>query len=230
MSDLRYFKLSIPAPKRLALMRKVNPDWRKARYWTLTNYAAAFGLSSHGFNERNGNRVPVLYSFDGASIPVRSIHFCDDVARIGHKGWLADDDGCRGVVRGIVGSLPHGRFLSGYRESNNDSYVLFIGHIFDNANDAAHDGDSEAEFYAEQCRDSNARFDAMTEAESLVESKESDLCAAWEDYRAAWSAYLENPQHANAAVHAREWVKELISDLRAFRRELVDATNAYNNG
>lgn len=229
MSDLRYFNLSIPAPKRLALMRKVNPDWRKARHWTLTNYAAAFGLSSRGYNERNGKRIPVLYSFDKNSIPVRSIRFCDDVARIDHKGWYVDDDGCRGVVRGIVADLPHGRFLSGYVESDNDSYVLFTEDIFDNADDAARDADSEAEFYSEQCRELNARFDAMTQAESLVESKESELCAAWEDYRAAWSAYLENPQHANAAIRARNWVKELICDLRAFRRELIDATEAYNN-
>lgn len=252
MSDLRYFNLSIPAPRRLAMMRadfvahatrypncpeSVKPiDWRAVRGATLKNYADYFGTSSHGFNPgpRKGERLPVLTSFRAECLPVRSIRFADDVLprAIEHNGWFADAEGYgdRGVIRGIVASLSHGHFLSGYHWSDNGEHVLFVKHAFNSEDDAARDADQEAERYAELCRDDDERFHAMSDAESLVESKESDLCTAWDDYRAAWGAYLQNSRHATAAIRARDWVRELITDLRAFRKELTEARAAYERG
>lgn len=252
MSDRRYFNLSIPAQRRLAMMRAdfashaaryphcpehAKPDsWRKVRAYGLHNWADCFGAASMGFNPGpRGSRIPVLTSFDAASMPVRDIRFADDVnpRAIGHGGWFADGEGNgdRGVIRGIVARLPHGRFLSGYHWSDNDEYVLFIGEVFDDESEAARDADREAERYAELCRDDDARFRAMSDAESLCESKESDLRAAWADYRAAWCAFLTDPmRHAKTARKAREWVSELVSDLRAFRAELESAREAYERG
>lgn len=255
MARITYFDISIPAPKRLAMMRAdfaghaaryphcpehMKPlSWRNVRGSTLKTFGGYFGTASHGFNPgpRKGERMPVLTSFDAASLPVRDVRFADEVesARIEHQGWFADSEGYgdRGVIRGIVARLPHGRFLSGYHWSDNGEYVLFIGpgQVFDDESSAARDADHEAERYAEMCRDGDARFRAMSDAESLVESKTSDLRDAWGEYRAAWCAYLTDPKrHARAAVKARDWVRELVSDLRASRRELDDAREAYERG
>lgn len=252
MTKIDYFNLSIPAPRRLAMMRadfaahaaryphcpeSAKPlSWRNVRGATLKNYADHFGIACMGFNPgpRKGEQLPVVSSFRVKCMPVRSIRFADDVLprAIQHKGWFADSKGYgdRGVIRGIVASLSHGRFLSGYHWSDNGEHVLFVRHVFDSEDDAARDADQEAERYAELCRDEDERFRAVIDAESLVESKESDLCTAWDDYRAAWGAYLQNPRHATATIRARQWVQELITDLRAFRKELAEARAAYERG
>lgn len=235
MSDLRYFNLSIRAPARLALMRKVSADWRKARAYGMHSYAAAFGLASRGFNTSPlGARIPVITSFGRESMPVRDIRFADDVDRsIDHNGWFADCNGYgdSGVVRGIVARLPHGRFLSGYHWSDNDEYVILTDEVFTDEHEAARDADHEAARYAEDLRDDDARFQTMTDAEGLCESKVSDLRDAWNQYRAAWCAFLTDPmRHAKTARKAREWVTELISDLRATRREFESARDAYERG
>lgn len=225
MSDLRFFNLSIPAPKRLAMMRAAferHPiqyphcpehakpaDWRAVRHWGLHSYAGAFGLASIGAN--------TLYSFDRTSLPVRDIRYSDEVySRIQHKGWYADDDGSQGVIRGIVASLPHGRYLSGYHWSDNDEYVIFIGRSFDDENEAARDADREAERYAETCRDSNERFHAMQDAEGHAE-------AVADDVRHAFEARNVNAWH-------REYCRDRIGELRAARADLKSATEAYERG
>jgi hypothetical protein len=248
MSRLEYFDLSIPAPKRLAMMRAdfaghptkyphcpefYKPkDWRSVRGATLQNYEGYFGTASLGFNPGPcGKNIPVLTSFDEASLPVRSIQFCDEILprAINHNGWYADADGAQGIIRGIVAALPHGRFLSGYHWTDNGEYVLFLNEIFDSADDAARDADHEAERYAEICREDDTNYRAMANAENTVEDQESDLCEAWKTYRAAWAAYLQAPlRHAAEITRAKARVRELIVDLRVFRAELEQAREAYN--
>lgn len=241
MSDLRFFNLSIPAPQRLAMMRAafaahptkypncpehVKPrSWREIRGWTLRNYAAAFATASAGFN----NSRPVVYWHAGKP-PVRSIKDASDVIDLRHTGWYADNEGDQGLVIGIVGQLSHGRYLSGYRWTDNDEQLLFTDEVFDSPEDAARSADHEAERYAETLREYNERFRAMCDAESLVESKESDLCEAWADYRAAWADRNVSVYALKAAVKARGWVRDIIGDLRAFREELNDAKRAYERG
>jgi hypothetical protein len=241
MSDLRFFNLSIPAPQRLALMRAafaahptkhpncpeyVKPkSWRDIRRYTLGSYAAAFATASGGFND---NR-PVIYWHAGKP-PVRSIKDAHEIIDTNHTGWYADNDGAQGLVIGIIGRLSHGRYLSGYRWTDNDERVLFTDEVFTDPVDAARSADREAERYAETLREDNERFRAMCDAESLVESKESDLCEAWADYRAAWADRHVSLYALKAAVKARGWVREIIGDLRAFREELNDAKRAYERG
>lgn len=227
MSSLRYFDLTIPAPKRLALMRQAFarhstdyphcPDyakpanWRKVRAYTLGGYAAAFGLASV-------NMAGELYSFDENSIPVRRVRFADAVTRISHKGWYVDceGNGDRGVIRGIVASLSHGRFIAGWHWSDNGEYSLDTNEVFSNDDDAAKAADNAAERIADDYREDDYRFRQMSDAESLCESKESELRSALED--------------RHDGRKAREWIRELISDLRAFRRELTEKTAAYERG
>jgi hypothetical protein len=251
MSRLQYFDLSITAPRRLAMMRadfnahsvkypncpeSAKPlHWKNVRGTTLGAFRDYFGTASIGWNPGpRGARIPVLTSFHADRLPVRDIRFADEVlpSAIEHNGWFADSEGSgdQGVIRGIVARLSHGRFLSGYHWTDNGEHVLFIGQVFESEDDAARDADHKAESYAELCRDDDEKYRAVSDAEALVESKESDLCTAWEDYRAAWGAYLQNPRHAAAAIRARDWVRELITDLRAFRKELTEARAAYERG
>lgn len=227
MSDLRFFNLPIPAPRRLAMMKATGRDWRKVRAYRLDSYDRCFGLASAGMN---GKRT-VLYSFDAESMPVRDIRFADECVRLNHNGWYADyeGNGDRGVIRGIIARLPHGLFLSGYHWSDNDEYVIFTDQSY-SEEEAARCADVEASHYAETCRDDDARFRALTDAESLCESRESDIRDEWENYRAAWSDRHTSVYALTAAIKARTRVRELIEELRADRRELESAREAYERG
>lgn len=242
MSNIKYFDLSIPAPKRLAMMRAdyanhakryphcpehVKPaDWRAMRRTTFKSYSGYFGRASRGLN----NDGPILYGFDEQSFPVRSIRRAYDVdgSGIKYRGYYADDDRTQGLIVPIVANLPHGRYLSGYHWTDNDERVLFLSTVFDDESEAAHDADDESARFAESCREDNARFCAMQDAEQLVEDQESDLHEEWATYKAAWSAYLANPpRFAKAARQARESVRGLIENIRASRVELETARRAY---
>lgn len=242
MSNIKYFDLTIPAPKRLAMMRtdyanhakrypnfpeRAKPgSWRDVRGTTLKSYAAYFGRASRGLND-NG---PLLYGFDERSFPVRSIRRAYDVDGSGvkHRGFYVDYDGAQGLIVPIVASLPHGRYLSGYNWTDNDELVLFLTEVFTDESEAARDADAEAERFAESCREDNERFMEMTRAEQLVEDQESDLCEEWATYKAAWSAYVANPlRFAKAARQAREAVSGLIENIRASRAEFEAARRAY---
>jgi hypothetical protein len=241
MSSLQYFNLAISAPKRLAMMRadfathaerypncpeQFKPDsWRKVRGYGLHNYDAAFSTCHVG--------PDALYSFDQRSIPVRSIIDAHEVegVRMNHTGYYADSNQDQGSIVPIVARLSHGRFLSGYRWDETGEYTVFTSTVFDDESEAARDADHEADKRAEEMRDDNDRFNAMNDAEQLVEDKESDLRDAWADYKTAQIAYLQDPKRfAGQVIKAREWVSELIVDLRAFRREFDDAKQAYERG
>lgn len=237
MTNRQYFNLSIPAPQRLAMMRAdlathaarypycpeyVKPKtWRDVRSYRLDTWAAAFGTLCVG----RDNDTRVWYSHNGEYF--RDERDASDILRLDHTGWFTDDGGDTAI--GIVGRLPHGRFIAGYRLTHNDERVYFPD-VFNDEGDAAMMADEHARVFAESALEDDERFRAMFDAESLVESKESDLCEAWSDYRAAWCAYLTDHRHASAAIKARDWVRELISDLRAFRVELTDAKTAYERG
>lgn len=226
MSRTAYFNLSIPAPRRLAMMRAdfaahatkyphcpghAKPaSWRNVRRWGLHNWQSAFCTFSAGAGQ--------WYSHTGPE-------FRNE--RDARGAYSTDDDGESAV--GIIANLSHGRFIAGYRWTSNDERVYFPD-VFDDESDAAHMAGEHARVFAESAYEDSQRFRAMADAESLVESKESDLCDAWQEYRAAWCGYLADARHARAAIKARERVSELISDLRAFRRELADATATYNRG
>ena len=241
MSSARYFDLSIPAAHRLAMMREdfathsaryphcpesVKPaTWRDVRGTTHKGCADYFGLASHGWNPGPCNtRVSVLTSFDAASLPVRSVKFADDVARaigsrmIDHQGWFADSEGCgdRGVIRGIVAALPHGRFIAGYHWSDNGEYVLFLNDVYsgeDAARECARAADGHAESYAETCRDDDAKYCAMQDAESDTEEKAEAL-------RDAWALRRQGRRDSDD-------VREAIEELREARETLKTATMEY---
>ena len=67
-------------------------------------------------------------------------------------GWYTDSYQDETAV-GIIASLPHGRFIAGYRWTSNDERVYF-GEVFANEDDAARMADEHARVFAENCRDS----------------------------------------------------------------------------
>lgn len=141
-------------------MREINIG--DVRFATL---ASDTGLSQ-GFNGTGAARVPVWYTQDGPQF--RDERFCDDVARIDHRGWFADADGYE-TVRGIVARLPHGRFIAGYLMSSNNERVYFPD-VFDDESEAAHMADEHARIVAESEREYNERWQEAREVEEETET------------------------------------------------------------
>lgn len=182
MSNIRFFDLSIPAPKRLQMMRSdlathaarfpycpeyIKPKtWRDVRAYRLDNWAGAFGVLSGGRD--------VWYSHLGEYF--RDERDAPSIARSTALGWYTDEDGCETAV-GIVARLPHGRFLAGYRWTANDERVYFPG-VFDDERDAALMADEHARVFAEHARDAELEDREREREESdrqEVEDRESDL-------------------------------------------------------
>lgn len=247
MSNLKYFDLRIPAPRRLAMMRRdfaehgakfprcperARPEsWRDVRRYGMNSYAAAFGLSDSGWSEDSrGRRVPILYAFEADSLPVRRIRDAQEIADMRHSGWYCDDD-CGELCIGIVASLTHGRFLAGWRLTDNGEHILHADLIFDDESDAASYADSLAESYAEREREYQARY---REAKSLDEKISADLESLSAERRALRDA-IEDRASARAsfatiadraadrasdrAARARAQAAELIARIRANREK-----------
>lgn len=153
-------------PARMAILRLIaadkannrNPytrlqqgDWRGARSWTMKNYATAYcsGINQ-GFDGAGHARSAVWYSHHGEQF--RNERDACEVLRMRHTGWFTDNYQDETAV-GIIASLPHGRFIAGYRWTSNDERVYF-DEVFTNEDDAARMADEHARAFAENCRDS----------------------------------------------------------------------------
>lgn len=204
-----YPSLAMGAKRRLELFRRearkpgwIRPmTWRDVRFAKLTDTA---GLS-RGFNPDGA----VWYAFTAQFDNERDAH--DVLTTMGHTGYYTDVE-CDSRAIGIVAKLPHGRWLAGYRWTDNDERVYY-GHIHDNERDAAHAADSHAEAFAELQRDSDERFQDMSRAESTVEESEASV------------------RHALKARHVddywRDHARDAIARLRGAKRELEIAQKAY---
>jgi hypothetical protein len=221
MSDVRYFNLSIPAPKRLALMREAFkthgaryphcPDRAKPRHvfdvrnWGFHNWESAFCNLSQG---RQADNSPVWYCHTGPCFRGESD------AQNGTGGYYTDTH-CDETAIGIVARLPHGRFLAGYRWTSNDERVYFP-EVFTDEDEAARMADEHARVFAESAREDSERFDAMQDAEIEVSDAEEELRDALALRR--------------AGRRTTDDVSRLIGKIRALRETLGDATAAYERG
>ena len=227
-----YFNLATTAPKRLAMMRDdsearaakyphcpasaIPETWRDIRRTTYKELRTYIGGLSQGFN--NGTRV--WYCHTGEQF--RGEKFADEcLGGPRHTGWFTNDycttyeDGS-GKARGIVGRLPHGRFIAGYGWGDNDARVYYP-EVFDDETEAAQMADEHARVFAEHAYQDNARFEAMQDAESDCEEK------------------LLEVQKAFALRHdwrfgGTERVTHAIEELRTAREELRVATTEYERG
>lgn len=220
----------LQALRRKAAASKHNPDWRAHRYSTLDSTDS----NVMGWNEdRRGKREPVYYGFNLNTAPVRSWEYADNICKRFPRGFFADFHciGDRGIVRGVVFSLPHGRFLPGYHWTDNDEFVIYVNQSHDDEEQCAHEASGYADTYAESLRDDDERFQAMTEAETACDDKESEFRKAWADYRAIVAAAMHSPaRFATLASERREEIREIVESLRVMREELKTRTTAYENG
>lgn len=233
---MHYFDLRTPAPVRLAMMREafVNhskkyphcpehakpKSWRDIRGTTHKSVAAYCGAGlDQGFNETGAGSVPVWYGHGGAQF--RDERFTNDCeGGPDHKGWCTQADGTSfcdgtGLARGIVGRLPHGRFIAGYWWGDNGERVYFA-EVFHDESEAARMADEHARVFAEYSREDNERFEAIRDAE---EAEESARKAA----RLAVMARNVSPDH-------RDIARQLLTELREARATLRKACEAYEKG
>ena len=214
------------APARMAILRMIaadsvnnrNPntrlqpgDWRGARHWTMKSYAAAYiNELSHGFNDGES----VWYCHGGAQF--RNERDAQDIpGGPDHLGWFTDIE-CYEKAIGIVASLPHGRFIAGYRWTSNDERVYF-GEVFTDETEVAQMADEHARAFAESAREDSERYEAMRIAEDDAEDKLLELQKAI------------TLRHC-ARFGGFDTVRDAIAELRTARDNLADAVAAYERG
>lgn len=163
---------------RMAILRNQSANWRSARSWKMNNYESAYCSGLH--SGANGSDK-VWYSHGGEQF--RNERDAHDVTRLRHTGWFTDTDG-RETVVGIVASLPHGRFIAGYRWTSNDERVYY-GEIFDDEDDAARMADEHARVFSESAMEDSERFDAARSLEEDIEDALQRLreCLALRNHR-----------------------------------------------
>lgn len=225
MSDQRYFDLTIPAPRRLALMRQafanhatkyphcpehVKPKtWRDVRAYTLNSWRAAFcaGLNP-GFN----GDTPVWYSHnDGPQF--RDERLATDILGSDHTGYYTDTDYSE-TARGIVARLTHGRFIAGYEWSSNGERVYFA-EVFDDEREAARSADRQAEIFADQSREDSAKYYAARDLETSIEDALHRLreCMAL--------------RHKKCMTYVRDEITEICATIRECRETLRTEYSDY---
>lgn len=225
MSTKDFFDLSIGAPARLARMRRAFdehaakyprcPEHMKPKSWRDVR-RATFGsiraYGCYGLHQGFNSKLPIWYTHGGAQF--RDERFADEVTRsIDHNGWFADVH-CDNTIRGIVGRLPHGRFIAGYHESVNGERVYYH-EVFDDERDAALMADEHAQVVAEVMREDSERYEAAQELQSDLEGSMDRLreCLA-----------LRNKP---CFAHLREEALTLIEKIRESRETLRTDYAAY---
>jgi hypothetical protein len=179
--------------------------WKDARHWTWRNWHAAHAaLSQGGAGE--------WYCHTGEQFRGE----CDahELVRSLPRGWFTDVD-CTDTAIGIVGRLPHGRFIVGYRWTSNDERVYYPD-VYDDADEAARAADSHAERFAESAREDDELFQTMCSAEDHAESMELDTGMAVEA--------------RNVSARHRRVARDRIAELRAARADVETARAAYERG
>lgn len=221
MSDIRYFDLTIPAARRLQMMRDalakhptkyphcpehVKPrTWRDIRAYTHGSWAAAFIYGLHGGLNigRTKNDERVYYTHGGPYF--RNEQFADDVdgSYIRHRGWFTDVDR-NSVVRGIVASLPHGRFLAGTYWDDNGERVYYA-ETFNDEVDAARMADEHARIFGEHAVEDSERYERFARLENELQDKCDDI--------------REYIKARNVSEYMREKLRDMIEELRTIRAE-----------
>jgi hypothetical protein len=225
MSDIRFFNLSIPAPKRLQMMREAFanhgakyprcPEYAKPKTW---RDVRAYGLHTWESAFCTLDQAPgQWYAHTGEQF--RRECFADEMpdSPIDHRGWhtMANGDTFKdgtGLARGIVARLPHGRFIAGYFWGDNGERVYFP-EVHTCPRDAARAADSHAESFAESAREDSERFDRMQDAESAVQDAIGKL-------RDTWALRRKGRRTSDR-------VRDAIEALREARAEFIDAVNDY---
>jgi len=219
---LRYFNLSIPAPVRLQMLReafanhnkrypycpeRMKPkSWRDIRGATYKNVASYVGILDRGFNTIDGRKHEVAYTFCGPYFDRE--YYIDELpdSPISHRGWYTDNDG-RATARGIVAMLSRGRFLAGYKWSDNGERVYFLT-VETDLRDAIRAADYYANKFAESEREYRQRYDEAREIACEIEESMERLREC--------IALRNNP----CFVKLRNEAREIIGRIHDMRKTL----------
>ena len=199
-----YLNLRIGAARRLGFLRNAAKrhnekfpsgsaaTWRTVRYATL-KYAGDLHRGMNG-------DTPIWYADTGSAFR-REVY-----ARECGAGWYTDV-ACTMKARGIVVRLPHEKFIAGCEWDDTGERVYFP-EIFGSETEAAHQADSHAESFADDCREHDAKYreaqNLQTEAEDMAQQLAEKL------------ALRNDPRFPNA----REEARELLTELRELRERL----------
>lgn len=204
-----YPPLSIGAKRRLAIFKQeaTGRQWSRPMTWRDVRFATLESPTgmAQGFNSVGRTTVPVWYCHGGKQF--RNERFAHEIAHLDHTGWYGDTENAEKLHRGIVGSLPHGRFIAGYETEDNGERVYF-GEIFNDEDEAAHMADEHARVAAESEDEYSQRWNEAQRLDSLIEDKRTDV---------EKSFALRN--HPRIGRRERDWTREVIADIRAFQRE-----------
>lgn len=175
-------------------------DWRGARAWNFTNWHDAYAALSQGLQDAR----PIWYAHTGEQF--RNERDSHDIIERLPRGWYTDSDAGETAI-GIVASLPHGRFIAGYRWTSNDERVYF-SEVFTDEREAARRADSHAERFADISREDDARFQA-------AQKIEDDITSALQRMRELF--VLRNVE---CMEYARDELRSIIGEVREMRDTL----------
>lgn len=190
----------------------VTYTWRDMRYSGFHNAAANCCTLSQGFNTcpYSKKKIPVWYTHCGQQFTreIFADEFIGNHGRplIDHTGWFSDSFASE-TTRGIVVSLPHGRFMAGYHWSSNGERVYFP-EIYDCIRTAVYAADGHAEAMAEQYREDDEK---ATEAGRLQDTIAENIARLRE------CIAMRNNKCFN---YVRDEIAELIPRIRDDRETL----------
>jgi hypothetical protein len=181
-------------------------DWRAARRYGFDNWRDSYGELSQGFNGEGYARREIWYCHTGEQF--RNERDAHDIADspVDHTGWYADIHQDEKAI-GIVGMLPHGRYIAGYRWTSNDERVYF-NEVFDNEREAARAADAHAESFAEMACEDSEKWDAARKLENTIEDSLIRLreCLVL--------------RHQQCMSYVRDEVRDLVETIRNARESL----------
>lgn len=211
----RYLRLSIGAPARLKALRTASPAApMTARAWTLRNYESAYAAMGQG---RQADGSPVWTTHTGPYFRHErdAGTILDDAgACYGELQGYWTDTRQDGFARGIVASLPHGRFLAGYEWTDNGERVWFGGTFTDEC-DAAKRADEHARVFSKSALEDSINYDRARDLEDSIETNLQRLreCIAL--------------RHRACMAYVRLEARTLIEHIREERARLAHDYSEY---
>jgi hypothetical protein len=207
------------APIRLQALRQKamaqnGKTWRDVRYYRLSEHVGMHGYAMDG----------KAYSYSDKR-EFRNERFADEVVRLNHTGWFGDTEHGEKLHRGIVGSLPHGKFIAGYFQDDNEERI-YIHETFDDESDAARMADEHARIAAEKEDEYSQKWHEAMRLDDLIEGKKADVLECRERLHNSIQWSMESiidsrtwHRFIDDRAQAIEDAKEIIADIRAFQRE-----------
>lgn len=183
---------------------------------TLQKYAKNPAFLHGGFNGKDANRIPVVYTYTANQFDETEAH---EILGLRHTGWFTNPHGetfkdGSGLCRGMVAEFPtrpgfpDGWFLAGYWLGDNGETVYSL-EVYSDREEAAREGDSMAEAVAEAEREHQEKWEAARDLEDKTE-------IAIERLREC--LILRNHK---CMAHIRREVSRLVETIRGNREKLA---------